>query len=270
MKKWIRPFVLLFILVSDYTIAYSSEQISGLYNAILFHDSTDYYQHAQITLRTVNPEGKMKISANIRVFFGETNSNEFMTYEFDSVPLNILTKQLVIGSEGNDVSLIGFLRDGMLEGDWFSTLMGKVGKFRAQKSGIPEVPNGAILVDSLSGHYRGLLNNTNPESNLPGKVSLSFVSSQDNSEPEKPKLHISGNVRFYLGSFGSLEYIEVEFNDIQFNYYNRFLTAKTSEYGFTFKGTMTQDGQFDGELFSDGLGEVGTVNLDKVEFQSID
>lgn len=256
-------FTMLLISSSANSMSYAS-QVSGLYNAILKHEGSDFYQFAKITLRTVNPEGQMKISANVRVFFGEANSSEYLTYDFDEVPLNILTRQLAIRSEGNDVSMIGFLNGDVIEGEWFSTLMGRVGTFKAQKGGFPAVEEGAVLVEALSGHYRGSLENTNPDSNLPEKVSVSFVSTQDNSEPEKPKLHISGNTRFYLGSFDSLEYVEIEFNDIQFNFYNRFLTAKTSEYGFTFKGTMTVDGQFEGELFSDGLGNVGIVNLDKV------
>ena len=266
MKRFVRSMCAVFLLAvgsNAYSMA-SLAQVSGLYNAVLKHEGTDFYQYAKITLRTINPEGQMKISANVRVFFGEANSSEYLTYEFDEVPLNILTRQLAIKSEGNDVSMIGFLRGDVIEGEWFSTLMGKVGTFKAQKNGFPEVEEGAVLVEALSGHYRGKLENTNPDSNLPENVSFSFVSTQDNSEPEKPKLHISGNTRFYLGEFDSLEYVEVEFDDIQFNFYNRFLTAKTKEYGFTFKGTMTVDGKFEGELFSDGLGDVGIVNLEKV------
>ena len=241
----------------------ATSQVAGLYNAVLLHEGTNFYQYAKITLRTVNPDGQMKISANVRVFFGQANSSEFLTYDFDEVPLNILTRQLAIKSEGNDVSMIGFLKNEKITGDWFSTLTGKVGTFSAQKTTFPEPPENGVLVEALSGNYRGALENTNPQSNLPERVTLSFVSTQDNSDPNKPTLHISGNSRFYLGDFESLEYVELEFDDIQFNFYNRFLTAKTKEYGFTFKGTMSQDGKFVGEIFSDGLGDVGRVNLQK-------
>ncbi|MCB9229524.1 MAG: hypothetical protein H6618_07930 [Deltaproteobacteria bacterium] len=267
MKWCLHSFFTAFLSCIIYADAYAMSalsQVSGLYNAVLKYEGTDFYQYAKITLRTVNPEGQMKISANIRVFFGEENSSEYLTYEFDEVPLNILTRQLSIKSEGNDISMIAFLKGDLIEGEWFSTLMGKVGSFRAQKNGFPSIEEGSVLVEALSGHYRGNLENTNPDSNLPEKVSFSFVTTQDNSNPESPSLHISGNTRFYLGDFNSLEYIEVAFDDIQFNFYNRFLTAKTKDYGFTFKGRMTTDGTFEGELFSDGLGDVGLVQLEKV------
>lgn len=236
--------------------------VAGLYKAVLYHEDTNFYQYARITLRTVNPGGQMKISANVKVFFGEADSTEYLTYEFDEVPLNILTRQLAIKNEDNDVSMVGLLRNGQIQGDWFSTLVGRVGRFVAQRDTYPEIQGEAQLVEPLSGYYRGSLENTNEESNLPEKVTFSFVTTQENSDGA-PSLHISGNTRFYLGEFGSLEYVEVEFDDIQFNFYNRFLTSKTKEYGLTFKGTIETDGTFDGVVFSDALGEVANVSMAK-------
>ena len=102
MKCLLRSFLFLSAILGS-SHAYSNDsfsQVAGLYNAILKHDSSNFYQHAKITLRTVNPEGQMKISANVRVFFGPDNSSEFLTYEFDEVPLNILTRQLAIKKIG--------------------------------------------------------------------------------------------------------------------------------------------------------------------------
>jgi hypothetical protein len=89
---------------------------------------------------------------------------------------------------------------------------------------------------------------------------MSFVTTQDTT-PAGPTIKISGNTRLYLGGFDSHEYVELRFVDIQFNYYSRYMTAKTDDYGLTFKGTMAQDGSFDGVVLSDALGEVGTVAL---------
>ena len=204
----------------------------------------------------------MKISANVKVFFGPAESNEYLTYEFNDVPLNILTRQLAIKSDTNDVSMIGFLRGNKIQGDWFSTLVGKVGTFEAQKENYPDAPTGGALVESLSGNYRGTLSNTHSESNLPEKLTVSFVTTQDTSG-DRPRPRISGSVRFYLGDFGSTEYIEVPFEDVQFNFYNRFLIAKTKEYRLTFRGTMNQDGSFTGVILSDALGHVATTTLKK-------
>ncbi len=236
------------------------DEVRGLYKAVLLHDGTNFYQYANITLRTVNNGGQLRISANVKVFYGGWDSNEFLTYEYPEVPLNLLTRQLSVRNDTADVSMIGLLRSGTIDGEWFSTIVGRVGTFHAQKTGVPDGPTGGVLVRTLSGFYRGSLTNTNPQSNLPPRISMSFVTTQETG-PDGPTIKISGNTRLYLGSFDSLEYVEVPFNDIQFNYYNRYLTAKTSEYGLTFKGTMTQDGQFDGVVLSDGLGEVGTVDI---------
>jgi hypothetical protein len=234
------------------------DQVAGLYKAVLLHEGTEFYQLAKITLRTVNVGGQIRVSANTRVFFGDWDSTEYMTYEYAEVPLNILTRQLSIRNDTNDVSMTGFLRNGVIEGEWFSTIVGRVGTFKAQKVGEPEAPEDGILVRTLSGFYRGTLTNTNPQSNLPERVTMSFVTTQENT-PDGPAMRITGNARFYLGPFDSLEYVETAFTSVQFNFYNRYLTAKTQEYGITFKGTMTHDGQFNGLAFSDGLGEVGRL-----------
>lgn len=238
-----------------------SDDVRGLYNAVLLHEGTDFYQYAKITLRTVNIGGQLKVSANVKVLFGEWDSNEYLTYEYPDVPLNLLTRELSVRQDENDVSMIGTLRSGVIEGEWFSTQMGRVGTFRAQKTGTPPTPADGVLVKTLSGYYRGSLTNTNPQSNLPERITMSFVTTQDTNPDGAPMIRISGNARFYLGSFESLEFVETPFTNIQFNFYTRYMTAKTQDYGLTFKGTMTPDGHFDGVVLSDGLGQVGTVSL---------
>ncbi len=239
----------------------NNDDVRGLYSAVLLHDGAEFYQYAKITLRTVNVGGQLKVGANVKVLFGDLNSNEYLTYEYPDVPLNLLTRELSVRQDGNDVSLIGTLKNGVLEGEWFSTQVGRVGTFKAQKIGIPSAPIGGVLVKTLSGYYRGQLTNTNTQSNLPERVSMSFVTTQDSTPDGAPVVRVSGNARFYLGSFESLEYVETPFTNIQFNFYTRYLTAKTQDYGLTIKGTMSPDGQFIGDVLSDGLGKVAELDL---------
>jgi hypothetical protein len=138
--------------------------------------------------------------------------------------------------------------------------VGRVGKFTAVKDLEPKAPEDGILVKTLTGRYKGTLENTNPESNLPERMTMSVVSTQDSSGPE-PKIVITGNIRLYLGEFGSLEYVETKLTDIQFNFYNRYFTARTVDYGLTFKGKMSHDGNFSGVVFADGLGQVAKAEL---------
>lgn len=235
--------------------------VAGLYKAVLQHDATKFYQFADVTLRTISTgTGSLKISANVKVYFGDRASTEFLSYEYDDCPLNLLTRQITIKNEKNNVSFVGFLKTGTLDGDWHSTVVGKVGKFSALKDSEPKPPADGILVKTLTGFYKGALVNTNPESNLPERATMSLVTTQDTSGPE-PIIKISGNVRLYLGEFGSLEYVETKLTDVQFNFYNRYLTVRTADYGLTFKGLVSPDGIFTGIVFADGLGEVATANL---------
>lgn len=249
-----------FIAVGSQAMA-DADDVRGLYNGVLLHEGTDFYQYAKITLRTVNVDGQLKVSANVKVLFGDWDSNEYLTYEYPEVPLNLITRELSVRRDTNDVSMLGVLRNGMLQGEWFSTQVGRVGTFRAQKVGMPTAPEGGTLVKTLSGYYRGSIVNTNPQSNLPERVTMSFVTTQDTSSNGTPVIRISGNARFYLGSFDSLEYVETPFTNIQFNFYTRYMTAKTQDYGLTFKGVMTPGGEFTGVLLSDGLGQVATTSL---------
>jgi len=265
-KTWVKQVAQFFLIAAfsfsgfKQTASAQTNEVAGLYNAVLTHEGTNFYQFAKITLRTFNNGGELKVSGNVKVLFGEMNSNEFLTYEYPDVKLNLLTTQLSIRDDLNDVSLIGNLRAGVISGEWFSTQVGRVGTFVAQKVRLPEVPEEGILVRTLSGHYRGALRNANPQSNLPERITMSFVTTQENGS-EGPSIRVTGNTRFYLGGFESLEFVETRFTNIQFNFYTRYLTAKTEDYGLTFKGTMSPDGKFEGIVLSDGLGEVGTVDL---------
>lgn len=235
--------------------------VAGLYKAVLLHEATKFYQLADVTLRTTSTgAGTLKISANVKVYFGDRASNEFLTYEFDDCPLNLFTRQITMKSEKNNVSFIGFLKTGTLDGEWFSTAVGRVGKFASAKDEEPKAPAEGILIKTLTGYYKGKLENTNAESNLPERATMSLVTTQDTSGAE-PVIRISGNIRLYLGEFGSLEYVETKLVDAQFNFYNRYLTVRTVDYGITLKGTVSPDGVFTGIVFADGLGEVAKANL---------
>ncbi len=244
--------------------------IQGTYKSVLVHTPQEeggqaYHQFATITLKTVNVEGNLKISAVVRMIFGNWNSNEFLSYDYPEVPMNILTGQISITSENNDVSFVGTLRNGEIKGDWYNTGIGKVGTFASSKTVIPAVAEESQLVRTVTGHYKGLLTNTHPESNLPERMTMSLVTTQDSTEDGVSELVISGNLRFYLGEFGSMEYVETKLTDVQFNYYTRYLTVKTEEYGITLKGILDQSGNFDAEVFADGLGSVGTVDLKAIQ-----
>ena len=238
-----------------------NDSMSGLYRAVLKHDGSNYYQFAEINLRAVSTgDGHLKISANVKVYLGDWNSNEYLTYEFDECAFNLITRQVSIKNDKNDISLIGNLRSGgVFDGKWYASASARSGAFSSSKNSEPQPPSDGQLVRSLTGYYRGLIKITNAEVNLPEKISMSFVSTQDTSTTP-PTTKISGKVRFYLGDYDSNEFEELKFADVQFNFYSRYLTAKTDAYGITFKGTMSQDGSFSGNVLTDSHGLVGTIS----------
>lgn len=244
------------------TLERTAGEVRGLYKAVLSHNNGKFYQLADITLRTSNPSGQLKIAANVKLYFGDRMSPEYFTYEFPDVPYNLLTGEINIVNDQNDMSIIGKLTDGLIEGEWFSQVNGLVGDIVAKKPEEPKPADGLQMVKPLSGQYRGTLVNNNPRVNLPKNVTTTFVSTQENSGTST-QIKITGKARFYLGPIGSTEYVESEFTDIQFNYNTRFLTAKTREHNITFKGAVTQDGMFKGTVFHDAEGEIGPFSLSR-------
>lgn len=91
-------------------------------------------------------------------------------------------------------------------------------------------------------------------------MTLSLVTTQSTDSGEY-RLLISGNMRFYLGEFGSTEYVETPLSQVSFNFYSRYITLKTRDYGVTIKGVLGIDGKIEGDVFADGYGKVGKVHL---------
>lgn len=241
---------------------FAQESIAGTYYAVLQHEGKNVYQLSTITLRTSNPNGtQVKISANVRIYFGKRLTNEFLTYDFPDVPMNLLTRQITMRDDASDVILIGYLKSDSISGEWHSSAGGRVGEFYALKNVEPEPPEGAVLISSLSGYYRGTFTNTGSETMLPPRLSMSFVATQGSNESETNAVGFSGNCRFYMGEFGSHDYTELKFIETSFNFYSRFLTAKTDQYSLTFKGTVSNEGKFEGIVFADGLGEIGEFSV---------
>lgn len=156
------PMAFIFIFSLFMNIAHAQDNsLAGTYKALLMHDPLEQngqinHQYATITLRTVNPgDGTLKISGNVRLFFGELNSNEFLTYDYPEVSMNLLTRQISLKNDQADVTFLGTLKNGVLEGEWFSSVRGRVGSFTAQKAKIPAAPADSVLVKSVTGHYRG-------------------------------------------------------------------------------------------------------------------
>lgn len=241
-----------------------NQELKGDYYGVLTREKEGLYQYAQLTLSTaVQPPQGLKVSAVLRLIFGDLTSTEYLTYKFDPVQFNPMTGQLVLKAEGTDIILSGNWSKEEFKGEWSTSYTGKMGLVQFNKNATPASPAGKLAL-TLKGTYQGKLKTTNPQSNLPEKMMVSFVTSQDLSKPNG--IAISGSSRFYFGDFESLEYIEYPFSDVQYNFFTNSLTTRIDgDYKLTLKGStnFSNNSIISGTLSADALGEVGSFELEK-------
>ena len=147
-------------------------------------------------------------------------------------------------------------KDGQLQGRWTAPALATSGNVVFKKTTGP-----ATVTSALSGTYQGTVKNTNPASNLPERALVSLVTSKDPLQPNSIK--VTGNMRLYLGDFGSLEYTELPFTEVTHNYFTNKLVAKTGgDIRLTLKAEIIGS-TLKGVLFADGLGEVADIEVKK-------
>lgn len=238
-----------------------AEQLRGEYGGTLLHEGKSLYQFGQMTLSTsVKPPEGLKVSASVRIIYGAWGSTEYLTYRFDPVQFNPMNGQIVFKSETSDVMFNGHWSKGEITGEWYSSYTGRIGNLSFKKDSIPAQQSGALF-EALKGTYQGKLTNTNSLSNLPERMMISFVTAQDLSKPNG--ISVTGSMRLYIGPFGSFEYEEYPFTDVQFNFFTRYFTAKTGgNHKLTLKAEAKQS-SISGTVSADALGEVGTFEVKK-------
>ena len=237
-------------------------ELSGTYGGILERPSGDFqFAHLNVNTSFVPPEG-LKINATLRVIFGPWDSSEYLTYDFGSVDFNPITGQFVLKNEKNEVSFVGHINRGEISGYWYSIYGGRMGPARFGVATPPQPPNSEKPVTSLKGTYQGRVINSNPKSNLPEKIQFSLVTSQNLNQ--KSGIQVSGGLRLYLGDFGSLEYVELPFSDVEYNFFTGTLVAKTEgQYRLTLKAQVA-DGVINGSMNEDSLGEIGDFEASRL------
>lgn len=238
-----------------------AEDLKGEYQGVMLREG-NLFHYGLLTLQTsFQPPDGLKIAAILRVVCGDINSSEYLTYHFDKVQFNAVTGQITFREEGTDIVLSANWSEGEITGDWSSQYTGNLGKIQFKKTGPPNITGAGEAFEALKGTYQGKLTNTNPNSNLPERIQFAFVTAQDTSSPNG--LKVSGNVRLYIGPFGSLEYIEQPFTEIQYNYFTKKLVAKTSAGpNLTIKADVDRK-TIRGTVAADALGEVATIEVNK-------
>lgn len=241
-----------------------ASSLAGPYDGYFLYDSLDAYQATQINLVPASGTGGLKVNASLTMGFGGLGTGEALVYRFDEADFNAVTGVLNLQSEGADVVVKGKVQGNDISGEWFSTTMGRMGRFALTKGTPAAAPNAFSRLEKVKGTYRGALRNTNPDTNLPERVMFGLITNLDPSSPRG--LKVTGNLRLYYGPFDSAEYVELPFESLQFDPFRRTVAGKTDgSLRLTVSGTLSNDNQITGTLSDDSLGQVGEFEVEKYE-----
>lgn len=138
-------------------------QLSGEYKGYLFHEKLGIYQAVSLDLATYQAPGSqggqaLFVSAASVAYFGDHESNEFVSQRFNQKEFPLLSPQIVLERLDGDVDTviqITQLGNGKARGVWYSILFGRVGTFELNKTGLPVIPTDAVVMGPLSGFYDG-------------------------------------------------------------------------------------------------------------------
>ncbi len=134
----------------------------GEYFGFLHHESTNTYQLVALDLRlastlhaaaTQSIGSGQKLSAVGTLYFGEGDSNEFISYHFKPNAWEGRAP-LVLDSHGEAFLVIDSWKDGVLSGYWYAKTFGRVGSVELQLGSVPSLSRGSNLMNRVSGRYK--------------------------------------------------------------------------------------------------------------------
>jgi len=228
--------------------------LSADYSGYFLWENNKEHQLVDLKLNgTLVPPDSVQFDMTARLYFGAKNTPEYITLPISNVEFNPITGQFSATAEGSEISLSATLDSTGIGGVWSSKSAGRMGKVKLETSA-SEIPDGYNRIESLHGAYKGSLKNIHKDSNLPSRVMTTFVSSAGS---------ISGNIRFYLGPFDSQEYFEVPFEKVDYDFYSKILSAKTSgQYRLTVTGEYSSK-NVNATIYQDGLGAVAEIKVSR-------
>jgi len=188
----------------------------GEYYGFLHHETTNTYQLVALDLNptanlhaaaTQAVSGGQKMSAVGTLYFGEGDSNEFISYHFKPSTWESRAP-LILDSNGEALVIIDSWTDGILSGYWYAKSFGRVGSIELQIGTVPSLPRGSHLMNRVSGRYKDkdsefeVMTTANisedPNDFYPLKVT---GWARDPDEKSRRRNIVDGSFDFYTGSF---------------------------------------------------------------------
>jgi len=140
----------------------ANSQLAGNYVGYVHNEYLNLYQPIEIDVATYqaneNGESNLKISALAKLIFGQGDDHESISYRFEprDFPNPLLKPQFVLSRLEDDVDAflkVTSLQNGVIKGEWYSLLFGRVGAFEASIDGVTKLELGAELVKPVTAEY---------------------------------------------------------------------------------------------------------------------
>lgn len=194
------------------------KKLEGAYFGYVYHELLNEYQAADLDLFAVPPKqagGPIGLSTLFRIYFGDFNSQEALTYRYDPVFLDKNDTRFVLAkptlteiNEMDAVLEITSASQEAIQGVWYSLLFGRIGTFYLRRSSPPSLSADKIKMGPLTGEYifdKLLLNIGVAAEKIPSNLEnpfspLNFVGRMFHTEALWPaKDFRGGSYDFYTG-----------------------------------------------------------------------
>ena len=191
--------------------------LMGEYYGFLHHEQTNSFQLVALDLKTAQqmhaanalvPTGS-RIGAIGTIYFGEGDSNEFITYHFKPVSWTTQSQMpIVLDGDSEALVVLDSVRNGRLSGIWYGKTYGRVGTVELQIGNVPPLPAGSQLIDKVSGHYKGkdsefeVITTANLSEEADDFYPLKVVGwARDPEEKSRRRNIVDGSFDFYTNSY---------------------------------------------------------------------
>ncbi|MCB9229525.1 MAG: hypothetical protein H6618_07935 [Deltaproteobacteria bacterium] len=231
------------------------------FTGYLSRNKTGSYHLSKLIFQTQkNDNDSLIMAASLLFYNGSWSDSEYQKFTFSTVNFNALTGGITMIDDSSTISLNGSLRDHNLRGTWSTSYSGNSGEFLLNSRSFAKPDESLQQEPSISKTYFGkIIYTENNQSHFPENISISLSMGEDAEAPLKSSLN--GKVRFYTGSYGSQEYLEVPFSDIDYNVFNRALIIRTENpYQMTFSATLEKN-LISGDFHYGSPGKIGEIKL---------
>ena len=236
------------------------QSLRSTYKGYATWDSSNSYQDIELNLRvTPRQPDDLVLAATLKMYRGPKENDEYFTFDYDEISFNPITAEVDLQADATPISVRGKISDGKFAGSWVSKFTDGEGQILLSKGEELILPESLTLLPSVSGTYEGDLVNVHADTNLPKNFQITLSATGSSIQ----EIQLIGGMRNYLGDFGTTEYVDFPFTEIEYNFFTRVLIAKTSEADQMAVYAKLDSGKLIGYLNHKTLGKIGEFALEQ-------